>query len=78
MQCMDYSIYGGVVHECQCAGLIPRRRLDAANGMSAVVGLTLEKVRENVMMNVDGEGHVSPLRSDGGFYQLSSATADHV
>src|SRR5579862_4537304 len=47
------------------AGPIPRRRRDAANGMSPVVGLTPEKVRENVMMNVDGEGHVSPPWSDG-------------
>src|SRR5579863_3115352 len=39
------------------AGLIPRRRRGDANGMSPVVGLTPEKVRQNVMMNVDDEGH---------------------
>jgi hypothetical protein len=74
----DCNINGRVVHQRQRARLIPRRRRDATNGVSAVVGLAPEKVRKNMMTNVDGEGHVSPLWSDGGLYQFSGAAADHV
>jgi hypothetical protein len=52
------DIDAGIIHERQRARLVPGRWRDAAHGMLAFIGLPPEKIRKNVVMNVDGERHV--------------------
>jgi hypothetical protein len=54
----DRDIDAGIVHERQHAGLIPRWRRDAADRVSAVVRLLPEEVWKDVVVNIDGAGHV--------------------
>jgi len=49
----DRDIDAGIVHERQHADLIPRRRRDSADEMSAVVGLLPEEIRQDVVVHVN-------------------------
>jgi hypothetical protein len=54
----DRNIDPGIIHERQGARFVPRRWCDAANGIRIVVGLAPEKIRKDMVMNIDGDWHV--------------------
>jgi hypothetical protein len=50
-------IDASLVHEGQHQAGVPWRRRDPADRTMGVVGLAPEEVRQDVVVNIDGEGH---------------------
>jgi hypothetical protein len=73
----DRDVDARLIKELQRAPARPRRRRDAADRVVALVGGLPEKVRQHVVVDVNGEGHrslrASVVTGSGGVAEARSA-----